>query len=468
MNVTIERLPESQILLQIEIEPERLQGAMDKAYRRLAPRARVPGFRPGKAPRAMVERYLGRETLLHDALDRLIPEAYDEAIAQTGIEPVGQPELDLAGLEPVVIKAVVPVRPTVDLGDYRSIRVEQEPETVDDQTIEQTIEQLRRRYATVAPVERPVQQGDFLRADVQAVADGEEIFDHKDVEFRADPEQSRFFPALAERLIGMADGETREITVDVPEDAANSRLAGKQVTYTVTLREIKEEELPELNDEFALMVGEGFPTMDALREHLRTDARKRAEDEAKRRYEQKVLDALVAGATMEFPPLLADREAKRLLDSQLGDGADQRQAMHRYLAQIGKSEDDLRRELLPVASERVARSLALSQLTDDEGLSVTAEEIEAEIERIATDSGAEADKIRAVFADQSGHSLIENQLLTRKTYERLTDIAMGRPLPERSAAAPEAIAAPEAHATAEPEGSEAGSVAVVGGVAEGV
>ena len=138
MKITTERLPESRVLLQVEVDPERLEKAMNQAYRRVVNRARIPGFRPGKAPRAMVERYLGRETLLNEALDKLVPEVYEEAVEQEGIDPIDQPELEMPQLDPVIVKATIPVRPTVDLGDYRAIRIDPEAVSVDEHLVDQT------------------------------------------------------------------------------------------------------------------------------------------------------------------------------------------------------------------------------------------------------------------------------------------------------------------------------------------
>jgi trigger factor len=434
VKITSERLPESRVLLEIEVDPERLEKAMNQAYRRVVTRARIPGFRPGKAPRAMVERYLGRETLLQEALDKLVPEVYEEAIEQEGIHPIDQPDLEMPQLDPVVVKATVPVRPTIDLGDYRSLRLDPEPVTLDEHVVDETIEQLQHRYATVEPVDRPVELGDLVRADLKTTADGEVYFDHKDAEFAVTTEDTTNLPGLAEGLVGMTRGEQREFSVDVPEDSAGTTLAGKHVTYEATIHEIKVEHLPELNDEFAGMVGEGFATMEALRAKLYADAQQRAENEAKRGYEQKVLDALVTGATFEYPPVLIEREIDRLIRerTQLGD---QRPAFERYLAAIGKTEQEYRDQFREEAAERVRRSLALSHFTEEEGLSATDADVDAEINEMIGDAGESADRIREIFGSESGRDVIERSVITRKAYDRLADIAGGKevpPKPEKS------------------------------------
>src|SRR6266567_3519904 len=259
---------------------------MNQAYRRVVNKARIPGFRPGKAPRVMVERYLGRETLLNEALDKLVPEVYEEALEQEGIDAIDRPELEMPQLDPVIVKATIPIRPSIELNDYRSIRVEPEAVSIDEHLVDETVEQLQHRYATVEPVDRPIEMGDIVRVDLRTIADGEEYFDHKDAEFAVTAEDTANLPGLAAGLVGMARGERKEFFTDVPADATGTTLAGKHLTYDVQIHEIKVEHLPELNDEFAGTVGEGYPRMEALRTKLRADAVQRAENEARRRYEQ--------------------------------------------------------------------------------------------------------------------------------------------------------------------------------------
>ena len=431
MKITTERLPESRVLLEIEVDNERLEKAMNQAYRRVVNRARIPGFRPGKAPRAMVERYLGRETLLNEALDRLVPEVYEEALEQEGIDAIDRPELEMPQLDPVIVKATIPIRPRVDLSDYRALRLEAEEAPVDEHLVDETIEQLQHRYATVEPADRPIELGDIVRVDLKTTADSDVYFDHKDAEFAVTTADTANLPGLAEGLVGLSRGDSKEFAVDVPEDATGTTLAGKQLTYDVQIHEIKVEHLPELNDEFAGMVGEGYPNVDGLRAKLQADAVERAQSEARRRYEQKALDALVGGGTFEYPAVLVEREIDRVIRENTSFG-DKKAEMDRYLAAIGKTETEYRDQFRADAIERVKRSLALSQFTDDEGLTVVAGDVDAEIEKMVGDSGASAEQIRQIFGGDSGRDVIERSLLTRKAYDRLAEIAEGKPVPPKS------------------------------------
>src|SRR3972149_5696947 len=176
MKVSTQRLPESQVVLEIEVDPEQMERSLDRAYRKLVQRVAVPGFRKGKTPRSMLERHVGRERLVQEALDALIPEVYNRAINENEVDAIGQPTIELLQEEPLAFKATVPVRPTVELSDYHSLRVERDTVAVDPKDVEAALEDLRHRYAIHEPVERPVQGGDVVRADVRGVVDGRQVY----------------------------------------------------------------------------------------------------------------------------------------------------------------------------------------------------------------------------------------------------------------------------------------------------
>lgn len=426
LNVTAERIPDSQVVLTIEVDPERLERSMDQAYRRVAPRVRIPGFRPGKAPRRVVELHLGREALLHEALDRLVPEVVEEAIKAQELEMVASPDLEITSLEPVVIKATVPVRPNVDLGDYRALRVEPEPVEVDEAEVERTLESLRRRYADIEPVDRPVQEGDRVRLDITGEVEGRTVLRQEDVEVSVRAEELANVPGVFERLLGMSKGEEAEFEAVLPEDYARRELAGKPIRYRVRVLEVKSERLPELNDDFARQVGEGFASVTALRERIRADLRARAEEEARRRLEEKAVEALVQQARLEFPPQLVEREIDHMVQDLTRPAAGEgRRAVERFLQQVGRSEQELREELRPAATERVKRSLVLSRLAELEGIAVTPEEVEQELASLAGTS-PQAAQIRQLFDTPNGREVIERQLRSRRTLERLTQIVTGQ------------------------------------------
>jgi len=419
VKVSTQRLPESQVLLEIEVDPEQMERSLEKAQRRLAQRVEVPGFRKGKAPPNMLERHLGRARVLQEALDILIPQAYNQAIEEQDIDAIDQPSIEVVKDEPLAFKATVPIRPTVDLGDYEKIRVRREPYEIDEEETEKALGELRQRYALHEPVERPVKDGDIVRADVRGVIDGREVYKEDDAEFRLREGAAILLPGIAEGVLGAEKGTPKEILVTVPE--GDRPLSGKSGTFTVTVKEVKQEQLPELNDEFAREVGEGFASLDALRERLRNDIRERVAAQVEEAYRDKMVGALVEHAkSIEFPPVMVERENERLILDQarhLGMEVEQ------YLATVKRTREELREELTPVATERVRRSLALTQLADQEQIKAETEEVDAEIEKMAGSSGPQGPQMRKLFGSPDGRAAIARSLITRKTMDRLAEIA---------------------------------------------
>jgi trigger factor len=441
LNVTAERIPDSQVLLTIEIDPERVEQSMDQAYRRVLPRVRVPGFRPGKAPRPVLERHVGREALLHEALDKLVPEVVDEAIKAQQLRMVDQPSLEITSLDPVVVKATVPVLPDIDLGDYRALRLEPEPVQVDEADVERALDDLRHRYATIEPVERPAAEGDRVRVAITAEVEGRRLVHDDDVELTVRPEALTSLPGLYEHLLGMTKDEAVAFDAVIPADYRRAELAGKTIHYRVTVLDVKAEVLPDLDDDFARQVGEGFADLAALRARVTADLRARAEEEAKRRLQEQAVEALIGGATLEIPPQMIEREIEHMIRDMSQPAGDDRRAMERFLQQVGRSEAALREELRPAATERVKRTLVLSKLAELEGIAVDAADVERELESIAGTTPRAA-QVRRLFDTPTGREVLERNLRSRRTLDRLTEIVTGRAPPPGTPPAPASEQAP--------------------------
>lgn len=423
MKVSTERIPDAQVLMTIEVEPERLDAAREKAVRKLSPRAKVPGFRPGKAPPAMVRRYFGEERILDEALDIVVPDVYKEAVeADESIDPIARPRLVVETTDPLVVKATIPVRPTVELADYHAIRIPVEEVTVDEGRVEETLTLLRRRAATLEPVERPLQWRDIVRLDVRATVGEETFVEQQEVEVQLVEERDVLIPGFEEQLLGHAKGETVEFDLDVPVENMPEQFAGKQAHFVVSIKETKEEVLPALDEEFAKAVGDGYESVDALRERIRADIRRAEEERRDDRYHDAILTKLVEQAQIEFPPVLLEGEIDRLFHDQAGHVQD-RDQMERYLAAIGKTEQEVRDELRPIADARLRRSLALSKVTELEGITVDPSEIDAEIDRMTQAAGQQGDRLRQMFGSPDGRATIRRNLMTRKTLARLVEIA---------------------------------------------
>lgn len=404
------------------MEPDRHNQAVEKAYRKLAPRVRIPGFRPGKAPRTMIEKEIGRHRLLDEAMDILVPDVYREAIEDQNLDPVAQPSLEIVSHEPFVFKARVPLKPDVDIGDYAALRVPRPPIEVKDEQVEDTLTTLRRRYGTVEPVDRAARKGDIVRGSITAEVEGARLFEQADIEYRLTDESLASLPGLVDAIAGLTKGADITTEVDVPADFADERMAGKKASYHVVVEDVKEEKLAELDDNFAREVGEGFETLDALKDRLRSDIMSVEEDVALHAYHNQVIDALVDQSKLEYPTVLLEREIDRILQEQANLDPRDPRAQDLYLARLGKSEEDVRGEVREAAEARLRRSLVLSRFAEAENITVAHDEVDAEIDRMAASAGEQSDAIRRVFGTQNGHATVERTLLTRKTLEKLVEL----------------------------------------------
>jgi trigger factor len=467
LKVTLERLPESRVQLDIEVEPERVAQQVDAAYRRLAPKAKVPGFRPGKAPRVMTERYIGEQRLLNEAIDRLIPDVYNEAIENESVDAIAQPELEKVEIDPMRFKFTVAVRPDVELGDYHAIRVQPDAVEVTDEMLDEQMKLIQRRYAMQVPVERPIQWDDIVIADVHGKLEDEDFVSDDDAEFPLREGQTLFVPGLAEAFIGMSKGDEKKIDLAMPEDFRIERMAGKPATFELRVKEVKEEQLPDLDDDFASTVNaEEFPTIDALRERIKNDLTTALQNDADTKLRSEALDKLVEGATIEFPRVLVDREIERMVRESMG--SDQAQYAS-YLQRAGRTEEEYRETLRPEAETHVRRSLALSKLTDAEGLDATAEEIEVELDKLVEPLGDDAERFRDMFRTEDGLTTLRRNIISRKVLDRLAEIVTSDAVAEANAGAAVKAGAeskPKAKAPAKPRKPKASVAAASADVQE--
>ena len=423
MKVSAEPIENSQVVLNVEMDDVEVDGYMDKAYGRLVRKVSVPGFRKGKTPRAILEQHIGRETLLQEALEQMIPKAYEEALAGQEIDAIGQPQVDLIQIEPVIFKATVPVRPTVKLGDYKEIRIESETVEVSDEEIEATIEQVRTQNAVLVPVERPVQFGDTVIIDVEGESQGESFPIRKDLTYEVTEGAPLPLPGFAEKLEGMKKGEEKSFVLSYPSDYEMEGLAGKEHAFKVTVTEIKEKQLPDADDEFAKSLGSD--DFASLREQIAVNLKARADERARTEFEQKTVKAAVEPSEVEFPPILTEREIDRLLSEEARFFPDGATGLENYLGSIGKTMENHREELRQVANERVVQSLVLEKIAEAENIEVTTSEIEQEIEKMVKESPDEkqAEEVRKLFELPPARESIKQFITGRKTVEQLVEIA---------------------------------------------
>jgi trigger factor len=420
MKVTTEKMENCQAWLNIEAEASELEKSLDEAYHRLISKVSIPGFRKGKAPRAILEQHIGKRTLLEDALERLIPQLYKQAIESEKIEPIAEAQVEITQNEPLVFKAIVPLKPTVKLGDYHSIKLKPEPVEIGDGEIDAAIEELRQQQAVLMPVDRPVQFDDFVTINIEATIEGKPFLNHKDLLYEVDSNSTFPLPGFAQKLEGIKKKEQKDFTLAVPDNYAIKEFCGQECFFRTTVTEIKEKQLPQLNDEFAQSCN--YANLTQLREQVAADLRTRAERKSRLELRQKVLEAVVNISQIDYPPVLEERE----IDSLLRDEARRLgyRELEDYLKRVNKTEEELKEKLRPIARKRVVNTLVLDKVAEVEKIEINASEVNNKVAEIAENT-KDKEKMQQFLALPPVRESIGESLRTEKTVERLVQIASG-------------------------------------------
>ncbi|MGB2885536.1 MAG: trigger factor [Dehalococcoidia bacterium] len=418
MKVSTDRIEGSQVVLNIEVDAEEMESAIKKAYHRLGAKTTVPGFRKGKAPPEMLERYFGREALVEDAVEHLLPEVYDRAIQEQEVDAIAQPQVEVLQIDPLSFKATVPVQPTIELDDYHQVKFEQETVVVTEEEEAEALEKIRYMQAPWTPMERPAKSGDLLAIDVEGTVEGEVVINEKEGWYQLSPDLPNALPGFAEQLEGAEKGEERVFTLTLPAEQGES--GGKECSFKVLVNEIKEKKLAEMDDDFAKSLGQGLETLDSVKEKIAADLRSRKEMEAKNNLEEKAIKALVDLARAEFPDIMVQNEIDHLMSEQERHFGD-RHGLEDYLNRLKKTQEEFRNELRPMAERIVLRSLVLQRFAELEGIEVSAADIDAEVENMmqyASDEG-----VRRLFDSSSARESLRRNLFIRKAIDRLAEIA---------------------------------------------
>lgn len=465
MQITRTPAPKSSILLEIELPSERLDTAIGHAVRALARRTRVPGFRPGKAPRPVLERHLGPGVVLDEAVEHLVQDAYRDALIKEDILPLTNADVEIVQAEegkPVVFKATVQVRPEVELGDYANFPFGPEIETIDEARIDQVVEQLRDQNASLAAVEdRGAQDGDYAVIAFVGSRDGEPFEGGTSDRMPIILGQERLIPGFEANLLGSKVGDTVEFDITFPDDYGEAALAGQVAHFSVTIKELREKVLPEVDDDFLSSLGE-FASIEGLRADVRTRLEANALDRARHDFSDRIIKYAVENATLDLPDVLIDQEVEVMHDEFRGSLARQGLTEEAYLKAVDKSTDDMHGEFRPDAERRVKTLLVLSKVADIEGTQVDEAAIEAEVaqgrERYAEDA-----RLLEYFDSERGRSFIRSTLRRSRVVEALIDRWLAAhpehpALPHLEDAAPSAVANEQAQADAAIGATDPGSL----------
>lgn len=437
MSATFKQIDPTKVELEIEIPPDDLQKAREAAFRDLVRKAKVPGFRPGHVPRKIFEQQYGTEIIAERAMEELVPELYTKALREHEIEPVARPQMQLVPDDdgnPVRVVATVAVRPKIELGEYKGIELTAVAEKADDEDVEQSMNALRRDAATLVPVDRPVQMGDIVTLDYEGRIGGEPFEGGKAEGESAEIREDRFIPGFADGIVGMKAGETKEVTARFPDQYGHAELAGKDAVFTVTAHEVKEPELPPLDDAFAARVSNQGTLLE-----LKVDIRKRldamAATRARRTLTAQLVERLLERYDFPLPDVLVEYEVESLLADSKNYIARLGRDWTEYLKMAEKTEDELRAQYGEEARRRVRSTLLIEAIAKAESIEATTQDVEAEIEALAQQYGQPRERILEMM--RSNLDTLISGIVRTKTLDYLLDNAKIVEAPPETKSEPE-------------------------------
>lgn len=441
MKVTTDKPEAGMAALTIEVPPDEYDRALDQAWRRVAQRVNIPGFRRGKAPRPLVERQVGQAAVDEEALRRLLPERYDAAVDEAGIVPIERPQLDLVQAErgkAVIFKATVAVRPAVDLGDYQHLEVSREPVELRQEEVQRVLERLQESQAQWVPVEdRGVETGDQaivdLKIDFEASGDTPaRTSDRKDAEVVIG--ENGYPEGFDQQLVGATPGETKQFTLTWqigpgpgdPGYQEGTEPEMRTAHFTVAVKEIKRKQLPAQDDDFAKSLGE-HDTIGELIDDVRKRLREEALSRARTDIENKAVEAAAEKAQIEMADRLIEAETDALVQERRNSLTQQRLTLERYLQVLGQSMEDFRKEVREQALRQLRARLVLDSVVEKEEITASPEEVQQEIETAAQSYGAQASQARRELSTPESRRRIETSSRRRKAIEKLVEYAGGYP-----------------------------------------
>lgn len=446
MKATMEKLDKSKVALHIDVEEAEWAAAIAKAFRTVGQKVTVPGFRKGHAPRPILERYVGIDYITSDAIEHMFPAVYKQAVSETGIEPIDEPDIDSLDIaddnKSVKLKVQVAVKPEVLVKEYKGLAAERLIKKVTDDDVADVLNQMREEQAQLVTADHDtVQNGDFAVIDFEGFIDGKPFQGGTANNHLLEIGSGQFIPGFEDQLIGTGLDEEKIIKTTFPENYHASELAGKEAEFKVVVHELKIKRLPAIDDDFAKDLGE-FDTLADLRNRVRENLEKTVAARAEDQVRQDLINAATNKAELEVPDILINREVDQRLLSYV-----QRLAMQGIdPSPLRGKIEELRKQLVPAAEIAVRQDLVLEAIAKAEGISVSPDEIETEIERIITDDTAHAEEIRQQFADSDRRSRLEQVIRIQKAVDLLVSNAMITQREIDSAATDEPAAQGEAEA----------------------
>ena len=423
MNVkSVEKLEKSQVAVTVEVTAEEFEAAVQKAYLKMRNKISVPGFRPGKAPRKMIEKLYGEGVFYSDAVDAALPDAYTQAIGSSGLNVVGYPEVEIVddqiGKDGFTFKATVAVYPEVELGQYKGVSAVKEEVKVTADDVKERLNQMAEREARLVSVDRKVKKGDTAVIDFEGFDNGVAFEGGKGENHELEIGSGSFVPGFEDQIIGMKAGEEKDIDITFPENYT-PELAGKPVVFHVKVNEVKHKEVPAIDDEFAKDVSE-FDTLEELKADTRKKLVEDREAAAQRAFEDALMQKVADGIQADIPDEMVDVQAQQMMENFQQQLAAQGIPFDQYLKMTNTTEDDFKKQAHEPALQQVRMDLAVAALVKAEELEATAEEIEAEMKSVADKYGMDLDTIKKYLPEAD----VREQVLRSKAIKAVADAAV--------------------------------------------
>ncbi len=415
-----EKTEKSRVILTVEVGAEEFEKALEKAYQKMRRSIRVHGFRPGRVPRKIVESMYGVEVFFEEAVNAALPDAYEAAVKEQNLRVVGNPEVDTEGeitREGFVFKATIPVYPEVTLGQYKNLSAPKVEIPVTEEDVDREIQRLSDRNTRLVSVDREAREGDTVVIDFEGFLDGVPFEGGKSENYSLELGSGNFIPGFEDQLIGAKAGDEREVNVTFPENYAKD-LSGKAAVFQVKIHEVKEKDVPEIDDEFAKDVSE-FDTLEELRADLKQKLIDERERVSRREFEDALMDQVADGITVEIPEIMIERQARQFIENIKAQVYQQGIGYEQYLKMTNTSEEKLLADAREPSEKQVRMDLAVTAIIDAEKLEATEDDIEEEYKKLAEQSAMDVESLKKYV----NHDQIRDQVLTRKAIAVVTDSA---------------------------------------------
>ena len=396
MNCKVEKTKNAnEIKMEITIEAEKFENAIKKVYFKNAKYFNIPGFRKGKAPQNIVEKYYGKEIFYEDAFNEIAGEEYANAVEENKLEVVSKPQIDIVTMEKgqdLVFTATVATKPEVELGKYKGIEIEKIEYNVEDSDIENNLKQMQEKNSRVISVETPVEKGNIAVIDFEGFVDGKAFEGGKGENYSLEIGSGSFIPGFEDQVIGMKIDEEKDINVKFPDEYFSKDLAGKDATFKVKVHEIKKKELPELDNEFAKDVSE-FDTLKELKDSIKERLEKDNEQKAKYEKEDAIMKVITEGMKVDIPAGMIEAEVDNMVKDMEQRMSYQGLKLEQYLKMLNKTEAEFKKDYEPQAIQAIKSRLALEAIIKAEKIEVTEKEIKEKLEEMAKNYGKTAEEL---------------------------------------------------------------------------